>query len=62
MTQMISEVYTSEEISLNLARHYFAEILSAVEAMHAKGFMHGDLTTDNILMTEDFHVKIVRES
>ena len=60
MTQLISEVYLSEEIPLSLARHYFAEILSALEAMHAKGYMHGDLTTDNILMTEDFHIKIVR--
>ena len=36
-----------------------AEILSAVFYMHSKKVMHRDLKLENIMITKDFHVKII---
>ena len=41
------------------AKKIMAEILSAVFYMHSKKVMHRDLKLENIMITKDFHVKII---
>ena len=43
------------------ARIYAAEIINVLEAIHTQNVMHRDLKPENVLMTHDYHLKIVRE-
>jgi serine/threonine protein kinase len=42
----------------SLARFYFVQLLSAVQYMHKNGFIHGDIKLENILLDEEFNIKI----
>jgi serine/threonine protein kinase len=44
---------------MDMIKYYFAEILSALEAMHCKSIIHRDLKPENILITSDWHIKLV---
>mgnify|MGYP002634045894 CR=1 FL=1 len=48
-----------ETLPADLARFYAAEIVSALEYMHEKRIVHRDLKPDNVLLTKDFHCKVV---
>ena len=41
-----------------LARHYFKQIIEGLEAIHKNGLAHRDIKPDNILLDENFNVKI----
>lgn len=43
---------------LNVAKYYAAELLLALEKMHAKGIIHRDLKPENILLDENMHLQI----
>lgn len=43
---------------LNVAKFYAAELLIALERMHAKGVLHRDLKPENILLDENMHLQI----
>ena len=59
--QVSSDYYfiVLETLPADLARFYAAEIVSALEYMHDKKIVHRDLKPDNILLTKDFHCKVV---
>ncbi|GAB9476255.1 Agc/pdk1 protein kinase [Globisporangium polare] len=44
--------------SLEMTRFYVAEIVQALEYMHSKRVIHRDLKPDNLLLTEDGHLKV----
>lgn len=44
---------------MKLVRYWVAEIISALEYMIQQGFIHRDLKPDNILISEDWHLKLV---
>jgi len=43
-------------IPVNLARFYMAELICALEALHARGIIHRDIKPANVLLTNDGHV------
>jgi serine/threonine protein kinase len=47
------------ELSEDLARIYFLELLEAVEYMHQCGYSHTDLKLENIMIDEQFHIKLI---
>lgn len=50
--------HKDRSFELNVARHYAAELLLALEKMHAKGIIHRDLKPENILLDENMHLRI----
>ncbi|XP_045526089.1 microtubule-associated serine/threonine-protein kinase 3 isoform X4 [Pieris brassicae] len=42
----------------DMARHYFAEAVLAVEYLHSYGIVHRDLKPDNLLITATGHIKL----
>ena len=51
----IPEIGFNEEIT----RKIFSDLLEAVEACHKSGISHGDIKLENILLTEDFKIKLI---
>ncbi|EIW76671.1 kinase-like protein [Coniophora puteana RWD-64-598 SS2] len=43
-------------ISAEELRPLLAELLSAIEAMHARGYVHGDIKPENLLIGDDNHL------
>lgn len=41
-----------------LAQFYIAELVLAIESVHAMGFIHRDIKPDNILIGKDGHIKL----
>lgn len=46
--------YFDEEV----ARYYLAQIILALEYLHANGIIHRDLKPDNILVDSEGHIKL----
>ena len=44
----------------DIAKMYVAEIVMALEYLHRKGIVHRDLKPHNILITQDYHLKLVK--
>ena len=49
------------KFSLEMVRFYAAELVLALEHLISFSVVHRDLKLDNILIDENFHVKIVRK-
>jgi serine/threonine protein kinase len=47
----LSDVIKNRSLPLNLVKHYIAEIVNALEHLHAKHIVHRDLKPQNILIT-----------
>ncbi|XP_013109454.2 testis-specific serine/threonine-protein kinase 3 [Stomoxys calcitrans] len=41
------------------SRHLFKQLISAVEYIHAKGVVHRDIKCENLLLDEDFNLKLI---
>ena len=51
-------VKNSGFFSESQARYYFHQMIEALEQMHQAGICHRDLKPDNILLSDDFNIKI----
>lgn len=47
------------KLPLELTAFYTAELIQTLEYLHSKGIIHRDLKPQNILITSDYHLKIV---
>ncbi|KAL0822614.1 hypothetical protein ABMA28_004652 [Loxostege sticticalis] len=56
--ELLSYINKVGSFELNVAKFYAAELLSALEKMHAKGIIHRDLKPENILLDENMHLEI----
>ncbi|KAI9104523.1 serine/threonine protein kinase [Phlyctochytrium arcticum] len=54
MTMLIKYDTFSEDVT----RFYMAECVSAIDAVHALGYVHRDIKPDNLLIDKDGHVKL----
>jgi 3-phosphoinositide dependent protein kinase-1 len=44
---------------MKLSQFYVAEMVSVLEYMHSKGVVHRDLKPENMLLSKDYHLKLV---
>jgi serine/threonine protein kinase len=54
LARHISELPSDDK----LARTFFQQILTGLEALHQKGMSHNDIKLDNLLISDDFEIKI----
>jgi 3-phosphoinositide dependent protein kinase-1 len=45
-------------LPLDTCRFFIAELVLALESIHTKKIVHRDLKPDNILLDENFHLKL----
>lgn len=55
-------IQTFGSLSEEIARTYFAHLLSGIEHVHNNGFVHLDLTLENLIFSKDFSLKITNFS
>jgi serine/threonine protein kinase len=48
-----------DHLSEHVTRIYAAELISVLECVHYNNVMHRDLKPENVLLTKDFHLKVV---
>lgn len=56
--ELLKHINNVGSFELNVAKFYAAELLLALEEMHAKGIIHRDLKPENILLDENMHLQI----
>lgn len=49
------------KMDTEVARYFSAQIVSALEYLRSKGISHRDLKPDNIMVTENYKLKLVRD-
>ncbi|KRX10460.1 Protein kinase-like domain [Pseudocohnilembus persalinus] len=52
------EYVKREKFSEKLARTYFLQLVQGMEKLHAQGIAHRDIKLDNLLLSENFQLKI----
>ena len=51
-------LHTYQILPASLAQHYAAEMVNMLEYLHSKGIAHRDLKPDNILLSDEYHLKL----
>ncbi len=56
--ELFDYVAVSGRFSDKMARHFFHQLIDALEFMHAKGFAHRDIKAENMLLDANFNLKL----
>lgn len=56
--ELFDYVAVSGRFSDKMARHYFHQLIDALEFMHSKGFAHRDIKAENMLLDSSFNLKL----
>ncbi|KAG6333363.1 hypothetical protein ID866_5728 [Astraeus odoratus] len=56
--EMQTRISRMGSLSLDCARYYTAQIIDALDYMHAKDVIHRDLKPENLLLDGEYHIKI----
>jgi hypothetical protein len=48
-----------DHLSEHVTKIYAAELISVLECVHYNNVMHRDLKPENVLITKDYHLKVV---
>jgi serine/threonine protein kinase len=56
--ELFNRLKAVDKLSNDVAKFYAAEILTAVEHVHSKGFVFRDLKPENVLLDEVGHIKL----
>ena len=58
--QSLFDLILSQTSLTEEAAHYiFTELLKGVKEIHSRGYYHWDIKLENILLTDDFKIKII---
>ena len=49
------------KLPLELAKFYAAELVVILEYLHYMGIVHRDLKPENVLLSADYHLKLVNK-
>ena len=55
---MFDFIAQAGKFSEPIARHYFRQLLSGIDYLHSAGYAHRDLKSENLLLDEDYNLKI----
>lgn len=56
--EMAAQGFTDKACSLELTKFYIAEVVVALEYLHANSVIHRDLKPENILLSDTGHIKV----
>lgn len=56
--ELFDYIAVSGSFTDKVARHYFKQLIEALEFMHAKGFAHRDIKAENILLDSNHNLKL----
>eukprot|EP00826_Nyctotherus_ovalis_P017021 TRINITY_DN14973_c0_g1_i1.p1 TRINITY_DN14973_c0_g1~~TRINITY_DN14973_c0_g1_i1.p1 ORF type:complete len:390 (-),score=95.69 TRINITY_DN14973_c0_g1_i1:314-1483(-) len=56
--ELFDYIAVSGSFSERMARHYYKQLIEALEFMHSKGFVHRDIKAENILLDSDYRLKL----
>lgn len=59
---MLFYIIFSEKLPEELVKQYAAQLVSVLEYLQSKRVMHRDLKPQNIMLDENFNLKVVRIS
>lgn len=55
---LIDYIFETGEFTDETCRYFFNQMLVALSAIHAEGFCHRDLKPDNVLLDDEFNLKL----
>ncbi|KAK6027268.1 kinase domain protein [Ostertagia ostertagi] len=57
--EMFDYIVRKERLEESEARHFFRQLVQAMAYVHSMGYAHRDLKPENLLLTEDLHLKVI---